>query len=117
MRAVLASAVAAALVASAALAQPQAASEEVQDLREALADEIARMQAEIAGIERLMRWQSGLARTARTDRAEALRQRLPMSDCRESALAPLCEELTGLFRPEEGEEASPPPPGIGEGAP
>ena len=74
---------------------------EGNDVRDALSREIARLQADIAGIERLMRWQADLARIARTDRAEALRQRLPMSDCRESALAPLCDELTGLFRPDE----------------
>ena len=72
------------------------------DVRTALAREIARLKAETAGIERLMRWQAGLTRTARTDRAEALRQRLPMSDCLGSALAPLCGDLGGLFRPEEG---------------
>ena len=71
------------------------------DVRDALSREIARLRADIAGIERLMRWQADLARIARTDRAEALRQRLPMSDCRASALAPLCDELTGLFRPDE----------------
>ena len=117
MRAALAPAIAAALMASAAMAQPQGGPGDAQDLRAALADEIARMEAEIAGIERLMRWQSGLARTARTDRAEALRQRLPMSDCLESALAPLCNELIGLFRPEEDEEETPAPPASGEGAP
>lgn len=88
-----------------------------EDVREALAGEIARIKADIAGIEGFMRWQAALARIALTDPAEALRQRLPMSDCLESALAPLCDELTGLFRPEEGEEASPPAPGIGDEAP
>lgn len=88
-----------------------------EDVREALAGEIARMKADIAAIERFMRWQSALARIARSDREEALRQRLPMSDCRKSVLAPLCDELTGLFRPEEVEEASAVPPGTGEEAP
>lgn len=74
-----------------------------EDVRDALSREIARMKAEIAGIGRLARWQADLERIARTDRAEALRQRRPMSDCLESALAPVCDELTGLFRPEEGD--------------
>ena len=89
------------------------------DVRDALSREIERLRADIAGIERLMRWQADLARIARTDRAEALRQRLPMSDCRASALAPLCDELTGLFRPEEtGTDASGANPASeGEGAP
>lgn len=78
-----------------------ASGSETEDVREALSREIARLQAEIADLSRLMRWQQDLTRTARTDRAEALRQRLPMTDCRESALAPLCDELPGLFRPEE----------------
>lgn len=72
-----------------------------EDVRDALSREIARMKAEIAGIGRLARWQADLERIARTDRAEALRQRRPMADCLESALAPVCDELTGLFRPEE----------------
>lgn len=77
-----------------------ASGSETEDVREALSREIARLQAEIADLSRLMRWQQDLTRTARTDRAEALRQRLPMSDCLASALEPLCNELTGLFRPE-----------------
>ena len=76
-----------------------------EDVRDALSREIARMKAEIAGIGRLARWQADLERIARTDRAEALRQRRPMADCLESALAPVCDELTGLFRPEEGDES------------
>ena len=80
-----------------------AAGTEGDDVRDALSREIERLRADIAGIERLMRWQADLARIARTDRAEALRQRLPMSDCRASALAPLCDELTGLFRREDGD--------------
>ena len=80
-----------------------AAGTDGDDVRDALSREIARLRADIAGIERLMRWQADLARIARTDRAEALRQRLPMSDCRASALAPLCDELTGLFRREDGD--------------
>ena len=79
-----------------------AAKNDAQDARTALSREIARMKAEVAGLERLMSWQADLTRIARTDRAEALRQRLPMADCRASALAPICDELTGLFRPEEG---------------
>ena len=119
MRMAWASATVIALLAGTAIAQPQFEDRpisEAQDVRAAFAREISRMKAEISGIERLMRWQQDLTRTARTDRGEALRQRLPMSDCRASALAPLCHELTGLFRPEEGEEVSPAPPGIGEGA-
>ena len=74
-----------------------------EDVRDALSREIARMKAEIAGIGRLARWQADLERIAHTDRAEALRQRRPMTDCLASAFAPLCDELTGLFRPEEGD--------------
>ena len=108
MRAALALAAAAALLAGIAAAQPHVEAVGTngagrEDVRDALSREIARLQADIAGIERLMRWQRDLTRTARTDRAEALRQRLPMEDCRASALAPLCDELTGLFRPEEGD--------------
>ncbi len=88
-----------------------------EDVREALAREIARIEADIAAIEGFKLWQAALTRIARTDPAEALRQRLPMSECRASVLAPLCDELTGLFRPEEGEKESPAPPGIGEEAP
>ena len=73
------------------------------DVYDAILREEARLRADIAGIERLMRRQADLTRMAQTDRAEALRQRLPMSDCRASALAPLCDELTGLFRPEDGD--------------
>ena len=80
-----------------------AAGTEGDDVYDAILREEARLRADIAGIERLMRRQADLTRMARTDRAEALRQRLPMSDCRASALAPLCDELTGLFRPEDGD--------------
>ncbi|MYG26975.1 MAG: hypothetical protein F4213_13290 [Boseongicola sp. SB0677_bin_26] len=80
-----------------------------------LAREIARLKADIAGIERLMRWQDDLTRTARTDRAEAMRLRLPMADCLASALAPLCDELTGLFQPEDDEGDAPAPAHEGEG--
>ena len=126
---VLAVAALAAFLAGKAGAQPQdglddrietaAAGTDGDDVRDALSREIARLRADIAGIERLMRWQADLARIARTDRAEALRQRLPMSDCRASALAPLCDELTGLFRPDEtGTDASGANPASeGEGAP
>lgn len=118
-KAVLTAAVTAHLAAASA-AQPMFGDGPVpdgEDVREALAGEIARMKADIAGIERFMLWQAALARIARTDRAEALRQRLPMSDCLESVLAPLCDELTGLFRPEEDLEDVVAPTGTGEGAP
>ena len=98
----------------AGIASPETGAE---DIRDALSREIAQLRADIAGLERLMRWQEDLARIARTDPAEALRQRRPMADCLASALAPLCGELTGLFRPEEGEEGVLAPPGTGEGAP
>ena len=108
MRTALAFAVAAALACGASPALPQgdgvtvpAPGPEPEDARTALSREMARMRAEIAGIERLMRWQADLTRIARTDRAEALRQRLPMADCHASALVPICGDLTGLFRPEE----------------
>ncbi len=102
----------AALLNAAAQAQPQdgldgeavaPAGTEADDVYDAILREEARLRADIAGIERLMRRQADLTRMARTDRAEALRQRLPMSDCRASALAPLCDELTGLFKPEDGD--------------
>ena len=114
--------VATVLLADEALAQPQfedGPAAEVQDLREALAGEIARMKADIAAVERFMAWQVELARIAPTDRAEALRQRLPMAECRASVLAPLCDELIGLFRPEGegGDGNAPAPASDGEGAP
>ena len=62
--------------------------------------EIIRMRAEIAQLQRFSEWRENLMRIARSDPAEALRQRLPMSECRASALAPVCNELTGLFAPE-----------------
>lgn len=111
-----------ALLACKALGQPQFEAgpvAEAQDLRESLAGEIARMKADIAAVERFMAWQVELARIAPTDRAEALRQRLPMAECRASVLAPLCDELTGLFRPEETDagESVPAPVTGGEVAP
>lgn len=111
-----------ALLAGKALGQPQFEAgpvAEVQDLREALAGEIARMKADIAAVERFMAWQVELARIAPTDRAEALRQRLPMAECRASVLAPLCDELIGLFRPEGegGDGIAPAPFTGGEAAP
>ena len=98
-----------ALLAGEALGQSQfedGPAAKAQDLREALAGEIARMKADIAAVERFMAWQVDLARIARTDRAEALRQRLPMAECRASVLAPLCDDLIGLFRPEGVEEVA-----------
>lgn len=94
-----------------------AAATEDGNVYDAILREEARLRADIVGIERLMRRQADLTRMARTDRAEALRQRLPMSDCRESALAPLCDELTGLFRPEGEDGIAPAPASDGEGAP
>lgn len=91
-----------------------AAGTEGDDVYDAILREEARLRADIAGIEKLMRRQADLTRMAQTDRAEALRQRLPMSDCRASALAPLCDELTGLFRPEgEGGDGIAPGPFTG----
>ena len=80
---------------------------DAEDLRTALSREIARLRADIAEIGRFSRWQADVMRIARTDRAEALRQRLPMADCRASALAPLCDELTGLFMKENADEEAP----------
>ena len=120
MRTVLALATATVLLAWSGPALPQdeaADPPETRDVYAELAAEIARMKAEIAGIERLMRWQADLTRMARTDREEALRQRLPMSDCLASALAPICDELTGLFRPEVADESPAMPAIEGEGAP
>ncbi|MCY4304388.1 MAG: hypothetical protein OXC62_06360 [Aestuariivita sp.] len=74
------------------------------DIRTALSREIARLQSDIDQIERLMRWQEDLTRTARVDRAEALRQRRPMSECHDSALRALCDQLIGLFRPDTPSE-------------
>lgn len=118
MRKVVWISAATALLAGAALAQPQFENGPLagaQDLREALAGEIARMKADIAAVERFMAWQVELARIAPTDRAEALRQRLPMAECRASVLKPICDELTGLFRPEETDAGeSVPAPVTGE---
>ena len=76
----------------------------VPDIRAALSSEIARMRADLADISRFSRWQDDLARIARTAPDEALRQRLPMKDCLASVLEPICADLTGLFKPEEGAE-------------
>ena len=67
----------------------------------ALSREIARMKAEIAVVARFAEWQERLLRTARVDPDEALRQRLPVSECRASFLAPICDDLGYLFAPEE----------------
>ena len=74
---------------------------EADAIRAALSREIARMKAEIATLDRYIEWQARLMRTARVDSTEALRQRLPMAECRASFLAPLCDDLTALFAPEE----------------
>ena len=76
----------------------------VPDIRTALSSEIAQMRADLADISRFSRWQDDLARIARTAPDEALRQRLPMKDCLASVLEPICADLTGLFKPEEGAE-------------
>ena len=76
----------------------------VPDIRAALSSEIAQMRADLADISRFSRWQDDLARIARTAPDEALRQRLPMKDCLASVLEPICADLTGLFKPEEGAE-------------
>ncbi|MCY4306155.1 MAG: hypothetical protein OXC62_15475 [Aestuariivita sp.] len=68
-------------------------------LRTALSEEIDRLTSDIEDMRRLMRWQEDLMRAARVDRAEALRQRRPHSECLESVLAPICDDLSGLFLP------------------
>ena len=78
---------------------PDAVSQSIPILDQ-LNAEIIRMREEIAQLRRLSEWRENLMRIARSDPAEALRQRLPMSECRASALAPVCNELTGLFAPE-----------------
>ena len=71
------------------------------EIRAALSREIARMKDDIATMKRFTARSEDLLRIARTDPAEALRQRLPMAECRVSALAPLCDHMTALFKPEE----------------
>ena len=83
------------------VATPGGTSPEAEAIRAALSREIARMKAEIATLDRYIEWQARLMRTARVDSTEALRQRLPMAACQASFLAPLCDDLTGLFAPEE----------------
>jgi len=77
-----------------------------EDLRTTLSREIAQLTTDIDTLEQLMRWQDDLMRTARVDRAEALRQRRPMDECRSSALSTLCDQLVGLFRPERPAEGT-----------
>ena len=72
--------------------------------RDMLSVEIARMEAEIAALARYSAWQEKLLEAAKSDPAAALAQRLPMSECRASALAPICHRLTGLFAPNAAEE-------------
>ncbi|WP_419739490.1 hypothetical protein [Ruegeria sp.] len=72
-----------------------------RDVRAALSEEMAQMRKDIADIARFARWQDNLARIARTDPAEALRQRLPLSDCRASLFASICDALSGMFKPED----------------
>ena len=85
--------------------EPAAAeTQSVPDIRAALSSEIAQMRADIADISRFAGWQDDLARIARTAPDEALQQRLPMNDCLASILAPICPDLTGLFKPGEGTE-------------
>ena len=52
----------------------------------------------------------------RTDRAEALGQRvLPMAECPASLLAPICDQMTGLFRSETKPDAGGGETGFGPG--
>ena len=84
-----------------ALTLPDGTTPEAAEVAAALSREIARMKAETAVVARFAEWQERLLRTARVDPDEALRQRLPMSECRASFLAPICDELVYLFAPEE----------------
>lgn len=82
-------------------AQDQATSP-VGPEREALAEEIAQLKADIAEIDRLAAWQREMLRAAQTNPAGVLGMRRPMSTCLESPFAPICHRLTALFLPDEG---------------
>ena len=84
-----------------ALTVPDGSAPEAAEVAAALSREIARMKAETAEVARFAEWQARLLRTARVDPDEALRQRLPMSECRASVLAPICDDLGYLFAPDE----------------
>ncbi len=84
-----------------ALTVPDGSAPEAAEVAAALSREIARMKAETAEVARFAEWQNRLLRTARVDPDEALRQRLPMSECRASVLAPICDELGYLFAPDD----------------
>ena len=84
-----------------ALTVPDGSAPEAAEVAAALSREIARMKAETAEVARFAEWQDRLLRTARVDPDEALRQRLPMSECRASVLAPICDDLGYLFAPDD----------------
>ena len=95
---------------------PAASQDRAEELQREISQEIARMKADIATVKRFSQWQTRLMRIARTDPQEALRQRLPMAECRASFLAPVCDHLTGTFAPEEESSAAGNKPGPGETA-
>ncbi|WP_419738561.1 hypothetical protein [Ruegeria sp.] len=64
------------------------------------------LRQDIETLERFNRRAETLIRIARTDPAEALRQRLPLSDCRASVMAPVCDRMTALFVPEQSDESA-----------
>ena len=72
----------------------------VSENRAALSREIMQMQVDISDIARFSQWQDDLEQIGRIAPDEAMRQRRPMKDCLESVLEPICDHLTGLFKPE-----------------
>ena len=76
------------------------ASQSMADINNELSREMLQMRRDIADINRFSQRQSELQRIGRTSPDEALLQRLPMQDCLDSVLKPLCSYMTGLFKPE-----------------
>ncbi len=76
------------------------ATDKGNDLRAALAAEIARLERDIATLDELIAWQARMSAAAARDPGATLRQRRPMSQCLASPLAPVCHHLTALFAPD-----------------
>ncbi|MCY4288590.1 MAG: hypothetical protein OXC63_08355 [Aestuariivita sp.] len=90
---------------------PFTGNNEPEDIRDRLSAAIVAIENDIETLAQLSRWQTDLTRIARTDRAEALRQRRPLSECHGTVLEALCAELTGLFQDNQAERASAAPSG------
>ncbi len=71
-----------------------------EELRAALAAQIARLERDIATLDELIAWQARMSAAAGRDPRATLRQRRPMSQCLASPLAPVCHHLTALFAPD-----------------